>query len=236
MAVVDLEWGRAGAERLRDKVALLIVVDILSFSTAVDIATGRGAIIHPFAYGDRAAAERAAAALGAQLAAPRRAGGGQLSLSPRTLAEIAPGTRLMLPSPNGSRISLATGDVSTVAGSLRNVAAIAAWARRTVQGDIGVIPAGETWPDGSLRPAIEDLLGAGAIVDALDLPVTPEAEIAREAFRSAGARLGPLIRSSISGRELLDDGFDEDVELALACNASHAVPLLVDGAYRNVAV
>ena len=67
--------------------------------------------------------------------------------------------------------------------------------------DIAIIPAGERWPDGTLRPAIEDLLGAGAILDALDTPMSSEALVARESFRSAGAELGAVIRASVSGGE-----------------------------------
>ena len=92
---------------------------------------------------------------------------------------------------------------------------------------------GERWPDGGLRPAIEDLLGAGAVLEALGAEGSPEAQIAREAYRNAGDRLPDLIRGSVSGRELIDAGWAADVETAMALNASMAAPLLQDGAYRG---
>ena len=97
---------------------------------------------------------------------------------------------------------------------------------------VGVVPAGERWPDGSLRPAIEDLLGAGAIIHHLGLPCSPEAQVARDAFRSAGPDLPRLIRASVSGCELVERGFHRDVEIALEMEASPCVPLLTEGAYR----
>lgn len=234
MTQVYSEWGLAGVETLRKRVSILVIVDVLSFSTAVDIAVSQGAYILPFPSGDRIAAQNAATVAGAQLGAPRQAGGGQVSLSPQTLAKLGAGTRLMLPSPNGSRISLAGDETLVMAGCLRNVEAVAAHARYLAgDGDIALIPAGERWPDGSLRPAIEDLLGAGAILDALDLPMSPEAVVARDAFRSAGASLASLIRQSVSGRELIDEGYADDVALALDINSSKAAPVLRDGAYRN---
>lgn len=232
MARALSEWGTAGVEALRDRVAVLVVVDVLSFSTAVDVAVSRGAAVLPFSHGDDAAARAAAERAGAVLARPRRAGG-QFSLSPASLLEIPAGTRLMLPSLNGSRLSLAGGGTPVLAGCLRNAAAVARTARELARdGDIGVIPAGERWPDGGLRPAIEDLLGAGAIIDALALPCSPEALVARDAWRSAGADLQRLIRASVSGRELDDGGFPHDVDLALELGVSPAAPLLIDGAYQ----
>lgn len=227
------EWGPVGAETLRYGVAVIVVVDVLSFSTAVDVAVGRGASVIPFPWGDQDAARAAADAAGALLAGPRRLGSDEPSLSPGSLAGLACSTTLLLPSPNGSRISLAGGGTRVMAGCLRNAAAVAAWAARLADGrDIAVIPAGERWPDGSLRPAIEDLLGAGAILDALGLPLSPEAAVARDAFRSAGGRLAELIRDSVSGRELIERGFPEDVALALEVDASPVAPALLDGAYR----
>ena len=101
------------------------------------------------------------------------------------------------------------------------------------QGDIAVIPAGERWPDGGLRPAIEDLIGAGAVLHHLALPCSPEAEVARVAYRSVGASLARLIRDSVSERELRDSGFGEDVELAVDELVSGAAPILAGDAYRT---
>lgn len=234
MAMAQCEWGPNGILHWRERVRVLVIVDVLSFSTAVDIATARGAAILPFPLGDREAAREAAKAAGAILASPKRTAGGQFSLSPASLRSITADARLMLPSPNGSKLSLMGGEAVVFAGCLRNAGAVAAAARRVAgDGDIGVIPAGERWrSDDSLRPAIEDLIGAGAILDALDLALSPEAKVAREAWRSARPALADTIRQSISGRELIDAGFAEDVELAIACDASSTAPQLRDGVYR----
>ena len=235
MGQVLCEWGLQGIEALRDRVAALVIVDVLSFSTAVDVAVARGAFVIPFAEGGRAAAEAAAAA-GAVLA-KRRAEGAGFSLSPPSLSGIARGTRLLLPSPNGARLSLAAGAVPVFTGCLRNAAAVGAAVRAVAgEGAVGVVPAGEQWPDGGLRPAVEDLLGAGAILDALDLPLSPEARVARDAFRGALPDLDEILRGSVSGRELIGRGFAGDVEFAAALHVSGTAPLLRDGAYQAAAL
>ncbi len=223
----------AGVEALRERVSVLVIVDVLSFSTAVDVAVSRGAMIYPFPYGDREAAREAAEQVGAVLAEPRQAGGGQLSLSPASLRTIPGKTKLMLPSPNGSRLSLAGAGKPVIAGCLRNAAAVARVSRGLAgDGDVGVIPAGERWPDGSLRPAIEDLLGAGAIINHLAAPCSPEAQVARDAFRSAGDDLTSLISRSVSGQELIGWGYGGDVDIAMKLEVSECAPILVQGAYQ----
>ena len=233
MEAVFAEWGMAGVEALRERVSVLVIVDVLSFSTAVDVAVSKGAAVFPFPNGDKAAAQAAAERVDAVVAQPRRVAGGQPSLSPMSLRSIPSGTQLVLPSPNGSRLSLACAGKPVMAGCLRNAAAVARAAREMAgDGTVGVIPAGERWPDGSLRPAIEDLLGAGAIIHHLALPCSPEAQVARDAFRSAGDGLDWLVRASISGRELADRGFPGDVDMAVDMGASLCVPRLIEGAYR----
>ena len=233
MATAHCEWGPNGVLALRERCVVLVIVDVLSFSTAVDIAVGRGAEIIPFPLGDHNAATKAAEAANAQLASHRRAGE-QLSLSPASLQAIAPATRLMLPSPNGSRLSLEGGKATVFAGCLRNRSAIANVALAEAKGgDIGIIPAGERWrSDNTLRPAIEDLIGAGAILDALGGTLSAEARVARDAFRSARPALAETIRDCLSGRELIEKGFPQDVELAVQLDVSSAAPVLRDGAYR----
>ena len=233
MQTVSCEWGPAGIEALRGHVAVLVVVDVLSFSTAVDIAVSRGAVVHPFQLGDETAAAAAARALGAIHARPRRTAGGQFSLSPASLEAIPAGAELLLPSPNGARLSLAGGDCTVFAACLRNAGTVARAALTAAgAGDIAVIPAGERWPDGSLRPAIEDWLGAGAVIAALGIAMSPEARLAALAFGAAGDTCADLVLNSASGRELADGGFPRDVALATEIGVSRAAPRLIDGAYR----
>jgi 2-phosphosulfolactate phosphatase len=230
------EWGLHGVEALRDQVAALVIVDVLSFSTAVDVAVARGASIVPFPFGDHDAARHAAASAGALLAEPRgMASASDFTLSPASLVSIPRGTRLLLPSPNGSRLSLAGGTVPVFTGCLRNAKAVAAAAQSMAGGgSVGVVPAGELWGDGSLRPAVEDLLGAGAILETLDLSLSSEARVARDAFRAVRHDLAAILRGSVSGRELIGRGFEKDIKLATALNLSTTAPLLRDGVYRAV--
>ncbi len=90
------------------------------------------------------------------------------------------------------------------------------------------MPAGERWPDGSLRPAYEDL-GAGAVAARLGLPLAADAGVAVAAFdRWSVDRLLLMCRSGV---ELVDRGFGDDVLMAAAEGADDVVPVLVDGAF-----
>lgn len=233
MPKIACEWGLSGIEAWKACADVFVIVDVLSFSTAVSVAVGNGATVFPFPYGDAAAAAAEAARHEAIAASPRSAGGGQLSLSPASLKHIAWGTRLLLPSPNGSRLSLATGDAPTICGCFRNARAVGAAASRLAgDGTIVVIAAGERWPDQTLRTAIEDWLGAGAIIDALGGTRNAEADLAAEAYRAAKPHLAEILRDSRSGRELSGWGYAADTEVALEVNATDVVPMMREGAYQ----
>ncbi|MFV0256849.1 MAG: 2-phosphosulfolactate phosphatase, partial [Acidimicrobiales bacterium] len=148
------------------------------------------------------------------------------------------GTGLVLPSPNGSTIAYEAsrlGVAHVAAGCVRNAGAVAQVASILADGaPIGVIAAGERWPGGVLRPAVEDLLGAGAVLAALDPSASisapgcsPEADAARAAFVAARPRLPDVLAATGSGRQLIGRGWDDDVAMAAAHNSSWAVPLLV---------
>jgi 2-phosphosulfolactate phosphatase len=233
MPKIVCDWGLAGIEAWKGAASVFVIVDVLSFSTSVSIAVERGATVFPFPYGDQAAADAEARQKGAIAASPRRAGGGQLSLSPVSLRQLQPGSRVVLPSPNGSRLSLATGGVPTICGCLRNAGSVAQMAEDIAgDGTIAVIAAGERWPDQTLRPAIEDWLGAGAIIRAVRGDANAEAELAQVTCVAAGSRLADMVRGSRSGRELAGWGYCEDVEVALEACSTSMVPVMRDGAYE----
>jgi len=227
---VRCEWGLRGLVALAPLSDVVVIVDVLSFSTCAEIAVSHGAVVFPSAWKDSRAAGFARA-VGAELAGAR--GQTRFSLSPASFLHVSPGTRVVLPSPNGAALSLAAGQGLVLAGCLRNAAAVAR-AAQAVGKRVLVLPAGEQWPDGSLQPCVEDWLGAGAVLDTLPGELSPEAETARAAFRAAGAGLPRLLRDCTSGKELVDRGYGEDVVLAAALNVSDAVPVLRDGAYHRL--
>ena len=96
--------------------AFAVVVDVLSFTTAVTVAVERGMAVYPYRWRD-ASAQEYAAARGAVLAAGRREGirDGRPSLSPASLLATTGIDSIVLPSPNGSSISHAlSGSGATV--------------------------------------------------------------------------------------------------------------------------
>lgn len=225
MMRVHVEWGVAGAEMLATRCPVVVVCDVLSFSTTVSVAAAVGVRVRPHPWKDESAA-RLATQLGAALAGPR---GSDVSLSPVTMRGLAPGTLLVLPSPNGAMCSLAAAGhgATVVAGCLRNAKAVAQWcAARGL--DVGLVAAGEQWPDGALRPAYEDWVGVGSIAAHLaeSAELSPEAEAA-----ALAAQHRRPLATVASGVELIEAGFASDVDVAEEVDADVVVPLLLDGQF-----
>ena len=229
---IRFEWGPTGAAAVAAPVT--VVVDVLSFTTTLTVAVERGMTVYPFRWKDERA-EAYADERDAVLARGRSLRDG-VSLSPASVRTATGVERLVLPSPNGSAIAfaLAESGATVVGASLRNATAVARWVAGR---DVAVVAAGERWPDGSLRPAVEDLWGAGAVVAALvDLGATglsPEARVAEHAFRAVAPRLAEELHACFSGQELVDLGFGVDVDIAAELDAAEVVPVLIGDAFRR---
>lgn len=236
-----MEWGLTGAEALVERGAQhVVVVDVLSFSTAVSIAVDHGVTVLPYRWRHERAATFARSQ-GAALADSRRHD--QPSLSPASLRRAPAGLRLVLPSPNGASIAAALerSGVTVLAGCLRNAGATGRWLAAQSRTDsrrlLGIVAAGERWPDGSLRPAAEDLWGAGAIIErwrsdtGTRAGLRVEAEVAAAAFRAVQAELHTALAGCVSGQELISKGFGADVTIAAELDRSSRVAVLRDGAF-----
>ncbi|MBP2319814.1 2-phosphosulfolactate phosphatase [Kibdelosporangium banguiense] len=221
---VRLEWGKDGLDALSPHCTAVIIVDVLSFSTSVDLIVGQGARVKLDPW------------TGEQYG-PRR---------PSALKSVQAGTDIAMSSPNGGELARQAAKVTRVmAGCLRNANAVADKAIDVAdRGPIGVIAAGEQWgvnlnergTPGRLRPAIEDYLGAGAIISALLAegysPASPEAALAATSYRTAEPYLAELLGGCGSGLELGSKGLSEDIAIAGQVNVSKAAPLLTDGVFQ----
>ncbi|WP_137844110.1 2-phosphosulfolactate phosphatase [Microbacterium sp. 2FI] len=146
---------------------------------------------------------------------------------------------------NGAAVAEAAARTGSVVllGCLRNAAAVAAAVlaeqqRRGARTSVSIIAAGELASRDELAPlrfAVEDHLGAGAIVDALGAlgidHTAPEAAAAGEAFRGLRGAVRHLLTASGSGQELIDHGRRDEVLAAAAVDAASVVPVLRDGAF-----
>lgn len=229
-----LEWGRRGARAAAERGDVLVIVDTLSFSSAVVTAVQHGAVVYPCAYDEDPAllARRVGAEVAVErLDAPTQ---GRFSLSPLTFLAATEDTRIVLRSPNGATCSRYAPQVPYLfVGTLLNAAAVAtvvAQVLATTAHCVTVLACGERWrtpsEEGELRFAIEDALGAGAILAQLPDTKSPEARFCEGAFASVQPDLATIIRECGSGRELYERGFGADVEHAARLNAYAAVPVM----------
>jgi 2-phosphosulfolactate phosphatase len=231
-----LEWGRRGARDAARRGDLLVVVDTLRFSTTAITATHHGVSLYPCLWEEdiRALAARVNAVVGGH-----RAGeDDRYTLSPLCYLNVEPGLRLALASPNGATCArYASAVPALLIGTLINARATAQAVSGLLESsdwNATVLACGERWwtspvddsEDGELRFAIEDYLGAGAILSYLHHPLSPEATVCAGAFRQAEPDLERILLECGSGRELQAKGLTEDVRHAARLNLYATVPAL----------
>lgn len=236
-----LDWGFHGTKRAAERGDVIVLVDTLSFSTAVTHAVSQGAVIWPCGEGEEVSA--LARGVGAEIAVSRAQvpQDGRYSLSPSTFDRVPDGTRIVLPSLNGGHCCrLAADSPHVFLGSLINAAAIAGAVSKLLEESelaVTVIACGERehsdTPPGDLRMAVEDYLGAGAILSALPLSLSPEARVCINAFLGTRESLSQILYESVSARELRALGFGSDVEFASRLDSHTCVPVLHDGLFRS---
>lgn len=203
---VRFEWGARGLARLAPA-EIVVVVDVLRFSSTVIARVEEGDVV------------------------PLDAAAHAVSLNGAAIARAAAEARPDVP----RRVVLL--------GALRNASAVAdaivaEQHRRGTRTSVAVIAAGELTsrePNADLRIAVEDLLGAGAVVDALSTRgidhTSPEAAAACEAFRGLRGAVRHLLTASGSGQELLERGARDEVLAASDVDASASVPVLRGGVF-----
>jgi 2-phosphosulfolactate phosphatase len=218
-----LEWGYDGAQRAAARQDILVVVDTLRFSTTTVVAVAHGANVRP-------ETDSSSLLHHSQWE----------TLSPGSYECAVPGARVTLRSPNGATCCRygETAPYLFVA-SLINARAAAQAITAVLDGaeqGISVIACGErrglVAADGPLRFAIEDYLGAGALLSYLDLTKSAEARVCQAAFEGSCDALPALLGESTSGWELRHRGLEDDVRYAAQLNALEAVPVLTQGELR----
>ncbi len=256
-ATVRMDWGLSGAEAVGADAAVAVIVDVLSFTTTLTVAVEAGAEVYPFRWKDAAAREfardhNAVLAVGRFEARDADPSARAVSLSPASFQTAKGLGRVVLPSPNGSALAhaLAERGATVIGAALRNRFAVARWIADLITAQtpadtsagsrppaIAVLAAGERWPDGSLRPAVEDLWGAGAVIAALsELGISeqsPEAWTAEAAFRGVEESLAAELADCASGQELAMVGFADDVAIAAELDSSNCVPVLIGERFLN---
>lgn len=247
---VRFDWGRDGLRSIGHTAGVIVVIDAISFTTTVELGVSLGLEVQPFdGLRHEAEAADAAGAFGDARLAGRRGDPG-ISLSPSSMTEQNVASfgarRAVVPSLNGSRLTAlaATFGVPVLAATLRNRTAVAQWVidyqhaigRRAM---VSVVAAGETRTDDTVRFAVEDLLTAGGVVDALGKvgvdACSPEAAAACAAYTGLERGIRHMFTASVSGGELLADGQGDDIALAYQTDVSTTVPVLVDGVYTDAA-
>ncbi|MEO1057506.1 MAG: 2-phosphosulfolactate phosphatase [Actinomycetota bacterium] len=249
-ADVHVEWGPTGALLAARRGDMVVIADVLSFSTSVTEVVARNGVV--FCYSpEEVDAAGGQAALAARhdarvLSKQRRVGPGEISLSPASLGSLASGERVVMTSLNGGRcVACAAAAPWVTIGALTNRNAVARQVEAVLAAGVAerctIVPCAEMWSapfiasqvgdlpnidTAAVRPSMEDQLGAGAIVDALDerLGRSVEADTAASVFATQSADLESALAASVSGRELVARGFADDVAVAARLDAHAAVP------------
>jgi len=248
MPTAKIDWGMEGVKyALRDN-DIVIIVDAMRFSSAVVTAAAEGFTIYPVP--DNEKGRELAEEVGAELAG--KAPEARFSLSPLSYIKNNrhPNKKVVLASPNGATCAAQLKEHDTgYIGCFLNAAAVARRAEQeaTESGrDITVIAAGEeraAEKDGRVYYvrenservfAPEDYLGGGAIISYISLPKNTDAVLCESSFKAVRDDLRGLLLESYSGRWLLQNDAQKDLEHLLQINYYDIVPVIYNGKIMNI--
>jgi 2-phosphosulfolactate phosphatase len=219
-------WGQEGLTYYGAFFEAIVIVDVLSFCTTVDIALAKGCSVIPTRIDNKDQLVALSTKHHAVLAKKRSEPG--ITLSPSSMQKLDSQQTILLPSPNGSTLVdiAAQFNKPVFTGCLRNSQSLSDWLNAEKNFPVLLVAAGERYPNKTLRFAMEDYWGAGSILLGLDGERTIEAEFAIQAFLAAVDKLENNLIACESGQELVLRGFGEDVSLAAAHNISETISIL----------
>ncbi|MDD3730778.1 MAG: 2-phosphosulfolactate phosphatase [candidate division Zixibacteria bacterium] len=248
MICVHHDWGVKGVKYALKKKHLVIIVDVIRFSSAVVTAVASGFTVYPVP--DLEKGRRLADKTGAELAG--KAGEARYSLSPLSYLENTRrgNKKVVLPSPNGATCAtMLKNDNSGYIGCFLNAAGVARQAQKTAEEtgrDITVVAAGEeraVEKDGFIyyirdSPervfAVEDYLGSGAIISYMNCDKDPDARLCERAYEAVKNIMTDLLFESYSGRWLLQNNARKDLEHLIQMNYYDVVPEINDGKISEI--
>lgn len=231
------DWGRRGVRDAAARGDVIIIVDVLRFSSCVAVAVERGASVYPCAWDADAAA--LAERIGGRVATAPPGSLATFALVP-AFTEAQSGEAIVLRTLNGAECTLLAAPAPHVfAGALLNASAVAHAVTQILDaGDlcVTVVACGERWTepmDGEVICfAIEDYLGSGAVLAAMRHNLSPEARVCAAAFERSRGDVLDLLLDCGSGRQLRAWGLEDDSRYAARIDACGTAPVLHDGRYE----
>lgn len=212
--------------------AQVVVLDVLRASSSVVTALANGAAqVRLFDSPEQVLAARSAVAGPAKIAGERnclKIPGFDLGNSPAEFeTHHIGGTTVLMSTTNGTRAAAAAlaAEQMFICGLLNAGATAQALLPQVDQLDTLLVLAGT---DG--KHSLEDLLGAGAVLWHIlggtlrpNLPFTDTAWMAYHAFSAVRTRLKPALRLGAGGIHLIENGFEDDIDLCAELDAKPIV-------------
>nr|MBA4405257.1 2-phosphosulfolactate phosphatase [Nanoarchaeum sp.] len=243
MIEVKLDWGTEGLNFAVKNNNIVVVVDVLRFSSAVVTAIANGFVIYPISNFEKG--KIFADSIGAEISG--ETGKSKFSLSPLSFLKNRDNKnkKVVLYSPNGAACcELVKNGCIAYIGSLLNAKVVGKQAFKIAKNknlNVTIVAAGEKratisgekvlyTKENSRRVfAVEDYLGCGAIISYINLPKSPEAEICESAFVGLKDKLKELLFNSFSGRYLMQNNKSKDVDFVSQLNYYNVIPVISKG-------
>jgi 2-phosphosulfolactate phosphatase len=234
MQTATIGWGPTAITGALERNDLIVVVDVLRFSSTVTTAVANDFVIVPCS--DPQRAERLSSENGMPVTG--KAGVARYSLSPLDYLNPKASEEIILVSPNGAKCAEMINVAHTgFIGCFLNARAVGRLLSLFCQREnrnITVVACGEVVEDQyddleTRRFAVEDYLASGLILSEMKVEPSAEAKASMQAYESSKIALRDRIRSSPSGQYLVNKGLEYDISHCVQRSIYDILPSIDEG-------